>query len=546
MTGSIRVLPPDTVARIAAGEVITRPRAVVKELIDNAIDAGATRIDVEIETGGYDRIAVHDNGSGIRAVDAAVVFTRHATSKLNDLVGLASVLTLGFRGEALASIAAVAEVEVRTRHRDDTVGSGIKAAYGDGAKIAPLVRQPGTSVDVRGIFSRYPVRRSTAEPASEGRGIRRLMTQFALLRPDTAFTLRVDGRMAIMSSGGTAREVFAEIVGHEALPFLLDLGPLALPDASVSGIVSGPSVHRSNREGIVTAINGRVCEAVEVRKAVERAYADVLPRHRFPHAVLNIQVPPDRMDVNVHPAKERVVLHDGRTIASELERELRTLLGRTTHLVTEKRSLALQLGQLPGLGAREDAPLYAGSAWGTRVVEAGSLPRLRVVGQVEDTLIVCDSDVGTLLIDQHRAHERVIFERMVSREMTELDEPVVLAISHRALALLDARRDDLHGAGWIWQELGLDHLLVSACPVGFEPDDLLPVIERFAAETTHSILAAAACHAAIRKRRPLTPDAALALLSALTATSTPTTCPHGQPIILNLDRVFLERQFGWR
>jgi DNA mismatch repair protein MutL len=542
----IRVLPEALVARIAAGEVITRPRAAVKELVDNAIDAGATRIEVEIAAGGYDLIAVHDDGTGMRADDAPVVFTRHATSKLSSLDALATVQTLGFRGEALASLAAVADVEIRTRHTAETVGTSIVCAYGGTPTLAPLARQPGTSVTARDIFARYPVRRTGVDRAAEGRAIRRLVAHLALTNPLVAITLRTDGRLVVQTDGSGLRAAFAALNGAEALPFMLDFGPLEADGICILGIVSGPTVHRGNRDGFVLAVNGRLCGAPELQRAVERAYSDVLPRQRYPQVVLAVSAPPERVDVNVHPAKERVVIHEARGVAAALERDLRHLLGRTTHLIAEKRSLALQVADLRGLRVAESGGAYAVGDWGQRIVEAGSLPRLRVVGHLEHTLIVCESDLGTLLIDQHRAHERVIFERLLVQESVPLEEPRVLSLPTATSAALEARHDDLHGAGWRWQELGAGQLLVSACPVGLEPDDLRPILERFAAETAHSILAATACHAAIRKRRPLTPEAATGLLTALTATATPTTCPHGQPIVLNLDRGFLERQFGWR
>jgi DNA mismatch repair protein MutL len=542
---AIQVLAPDLVARIAAGEVITRPRAAVRELVDNALDAGATRIEVEIESGGYNLIAVHDDGIGISSADASLIFTRHATSKLRALDGLASICTLGFRGEALASLASVADVEIRTRGVGEVIGARIVSTHGDCA-VTPLVRQAGTSIEARRLFSRYPVRRGAAEPASEARAIRRVITHLALVRPEVGFTLRTDGRLTLISTGGTLRDAFAEVVGSDALPHLLDIDCLPCESVRVRGVSSGPAVHRSSREGIVLAINGRLCDVPEIRKGIERAYVDILPRQRFPHAILSLDIPPAQVDVNVHPAKERVIVHGGREIAQGLERELRTTLGKTTHLVTAKRSLALRAADLPGLRAGEQGDAYDASGWGGRVVAAGSLPELRVVGQIEDTLIVCETDLGTLLIDQHRAHERVIFERLLSDQSIMLPDAVLLAIPARVWATLDARSDDLRGAGWQWSEFGADQILVSACPDGLAPDDLIPIAERFAAETAHSILAAAACHAAIRKRRPLTPETALALLRHLTQTSTPTTCPHGQPIVINLSHSFLEQQFGWR
>lgn len=543
----IRVLPQALVARIAAGEVITRPRAVVKELIDNAIDAGATDIVVDSQWGGFQQIDVHDNGSGIRAADTPLALTRHATSKLASLADLPSIATLGFRGEALASIAAVADIEIRTQAHSETVGTKLTSVDGVEACV-PSVRRQGTSVTVRRLFDAFPVRREIADRKAESRAIRTLIAQLALSRPDIAFSLDSEGRRLVSTGGGSLRKAFAEINGVDALPFLLDLGPLELRDARVSGIISAPTAtaHRSRRDGIVLSVNGRLCGVADIQRAIERAYAEVLPRNRFPHVVLAIAVPPERVDVNIHPAKEQVALLDGKELAERLEAEIRALLGRTAHLIAERHSLALEVGSLPGLRAAEAGTPYGAGEWGARTVEPGSLPRLRVVGHIDDTLIVCESDVGTLLIDQHRAHERVIYERLLEHESVDLPVPVVLALPRSILTMLDTKADDLRGTGWDWEDIGANQLFVRACPTGLAPDDLLPIAERFTSESSHTILAATACHAAIRKRRPLSPDAAVELLEALTRTATPTTCPHGQPIAVNLDRAFLERQFGWR
>lgn len=539
---SIRVLPDAIVQRIAAGEVITRPRAAVRELVDNALDAGATRVEIEIVAGGYDRIVVHDNGTGIASGDAGLLFTRHATSKLDGIGALDAVRTLGFRGEALASLAAVADVEIRSRHVAEHVGLRLTS---DGER-APLPRQAGTAVTVTRLFSRYPVRREGASPTGEARAIRRLVAQLALARPEVSWLLRSDGRVALLTTAGGRRAVLAALDGGSGGGRLLDLEPLDVCGAQITGLVGGPASSHGSREGIVLTINGRLCDVPEIRRAVQRAYADVLPRHRFPRAILSIDIAPERVDANVHPAKERVAIRDVAAIAGPLGDELRALLGRTTHLVSGHRSLALDLGRL-GTGAlAEDGAAYSTGGWERREVAAGSLPALRVVGQVADTLIVCETEIGTLLIDQHRAHERVIYERLLAGEAVEADTPSRLTVPRHLLATLEASGEVLRRAGWRWTEFGLDDILVTASPSGIDPEELIAVLGRHAAESSHDVLAAAACHAAIRKRRPLDPATAVALLEALTRTPTPATCPHGQPIILNLDREFLEREFGWR
>ena len=540
-TRPIQILPALVIARIAAGEVITRPRAAIRELIDNALDAGATRIEIEIAGGGYDLIAVHDDGHGIPTVDAPLVLTRHATSKLDCDGTLESVATLGFRGEALASLAAVARIEIRTRHRDESTGARITNAC-----VEWIARQSGTSVEARALFATSPVRRRAAEPTSEARAIRRFIASAAVAWPQVAFTLRSEGRVTLSTAGGTLEDAMLAIYGDDATLGLLHVGPITGAWYDVRGLASGPGASRGNRDGIVLTVNGRLCTVPELQRAVERAYTDILPRQRFPYATLAVTTDPGRVDVNVHPAKERVVILGAKEIADRLAHELHTILGRTAHRVAEKRSLALQLGKLPGLQTSETGPAYAAQSWTGHVIEAGSLPRLRLVGHVEDTLIVCESDAGTLLIDQHRAHERVIYERLVAGAPQPLDAPANITLTIEQLDLLDRQRDGLHAAGWRLTDLGRATHQIDATPPDLSPDDLSHVLARFAAEDTHSILAACACHAAIRKRRPLTPAAAIELITALTQTSTPTTCPHGQPIVIALDRTFLEKQFGWR
>ena len=471
----------------------------------------------------------------------ALVLTRHATSKLDGNGALDGITTLGFRGEALASLAAVAQVEIRSRHCDESTGARIT-----NANVEWIARQPGTSVEARSLFATSPVRRRSAEPTSEARAIRRFVAAAAVAWPQIGFTLRSEGRVTIQTTGGTLESAMLAIYGDDATLGLLDVGPITGTWYDVRGLVSGPGASRGNRDGIVLTVNGRLCTAPELQRAVERAYAEVLPRQRFPYATLAITTDLGRVDVNVHPAKERVVILGAREIADRLDQELHTILSRTAHRVAEKRSLALQLGKLPGLQAAESSPTYAAQSWTDHLIEAGSLPRLRLVGHVEDTLIVCESDAGTLLIDQHRAHERVIFERLIASAPQPLDTPVPITLTIEQLDLLDLQRDGLHATGWRLTDLGHASYQIDATPPDLSPDDLPHVLSRFAAEDTHSILAASACHAAIRKRRPLTPTAAIELLTALTQTSTPTTCPHGQPIVIALDRTFLEQQFGWR
>ena len=531
-------------ARIAAGEVIGRPRNAVKELVDNALDSGATRIEIEIAAGGYELLAVHDDCSGIPVDDCDLLFVRHATSKLTDAEDLLGVPTLGFRGEALASLATVAEARLRTRQRQAAAGTRVAASFGERSTPQPTGRQPGTSVEVRDLFKRLPVRRAAAEPGVEAAAIRRLVGHLALSRPEIAFELRVDGRVALRTTSGDLRAAFVAVHGDTA--HMLDFGPLADELGCVSGLVSGPGTHRGRRDELVLIVNGRLCAVPDIQSAIERAYAQTLPRRRYPLVALRFDLPPGRVDANVHPSKERVALRDGALLAEAVERELRALLGRMTYRVSERRRLALEAADLPGLRAAERGGDYGvGEGWGQREIAAGTLPRLRVVGQIEETLIVCESALGTLLVDQHRAHERVIFERLLLGETQPVEPPATIALDQLDRARLHERLHELTASGWRFESHGAA-VLVTSAPPELTPADLPAILLRAQLEDAGTLLAEAACHAAIRKRRPITPGAALELLSALSACANPVTCPHGQPIVVRLDRAFLERQFEWR
>lgn len=545
-TDPIRILPAQVAARIAAGEVITRPLAVVRELLDNAIDAGASDIEVHIEHGGYRLIAVHDDGHGISRTDAALVGERHATSKLTGDEP-AGVTTLGFRGEALASIIAVADFDIRTRHAGEPVGTLISARAGCKDVLRPISRNVGTSVEVRDLFAAYPVRRAAADPARELGAIQRWVARAAVVHTQVAFRLRVDRGVTLQTSGTDEQAALAEVFGAEVAQRFLRIGPREHSGTAFVGWVGGPSLHRSRRDSIVVAVNGRLCDIPEISRAIDSAAAENFPRRRYPYVILHIDAPAAWVDVNVHPAKAEVALLDSATLAQHIRQELRRELGRGLHEPTPAVRLALADQDLPRYRLSEVPTEYQSTPdWGALIVLRGNLPELRILGQLDETLIVCASELGTLLIDQHRAHERVIYEALLARSTVAVQPAVHVTLTQRQDVLLQTRFDDLTESGWSLRDTGPGVWQVEAVPAGFDPEDLSAVLDRAIIDGSESILAAAACHAAIRKRRPLSPGVAHALLGALTNTAQPATCPHGQPIVLRLDRQFLERQFEWR
>ncbi len=548
----IRRLPPAVIARIAAGEVITHPADVVRELVENALDAHAGNIHVEITTGGLASICVHDDGDGIPLDDAHLLFTRHATSKGDHHNQLAGISSLGFRGEGLASIATVAQVVLRSRHTSDDHGFSLATGPQTPPAITWIARQHGTSVEVHDLFSGYPVRRRALVPATIQREVRHTLLQLAIARPDVAMRLDADERMLATTPGSTRDGLLAAVCEASTLDRLVQLPTMQGNGWSLDGIVAPPGTHLRGLDGVAMSVNGRRTNVEPLLSALQRAWSRLFPRQRLPFAALWLQVDPQRVDVNIHPAKAHVLIDDVAPIVTALNDAIEQHLGRATWRARELRPLALDLGRFTSQPAQlaEDTAAYDSDhtdaqAWSRVTIEPGTLPALSLVGHVGNTLLVCESAHGTLLVDQHRAHERVIHDRLLAATFLPLEQPATVALPAHLADLLAHVHDDLARVGWrLEQQPGRVH--IHAIPPGLESDDLLPLLRLQADNHAHSVLASVACQAALRKHRALDQPSAVELLRALTTCTQPATCPHGQPIILHLDRAFLERQFQWR
>ena len=357
----IRVLAPHEAARIAAGEVIERPASVVKELIENALDAGARRISIEVRQGGTSLVRVSDDGGGIPAHEMRLAFERHATSKLPGEADLYHIASLGFRGEALPSIAAAAEVELVSRSPEATAGARIRLVGGrvveEGAQGAP----PGTTVTVRHLFRRQPARlKFLRSPAAEGGQVASLVSQYALAYPEVRFTLRADGRLTLQTSGsGHLRDAAAAVYGGQVAASLLELAPsdgeAAAPpqEARVSGLISPSELSRANRSYISLFVNRRWVRHRTLTYAVQEAYQGMLPPGRYPIAILNIALPPEDVDVNVHPAKTEVRLRRERETFATVQRAVRRVLA--DYAPVPAWSGPTVSGESPGSGAAAPA-----------------------------------------------------------------------------------------------------------------------------------------------------------------------------------------------
>jgi len=553
----IAILPAGVADGIAAGEVVDRPAAVVKELVENALDSGASRIDVRVEAAGQGLIEVVDDGRGMEAVDLPLAFRRHATSKLHALEDLRSIRTLGFRGEALASIAAVAEVDAVSRSRDGGEGFRVRIQGGELLTAERFGAPVGTRVSVEQLFFNTPARlKFLKQPATENAVISRLVGELALGNPAIAFSLAIDRRRVIETPGsGDLRAAFAAVYDHETAAAML-----AIEEASIHGLISPPALHRGTRDHVVILVNGRRIQHRNLVFAVEQAYRGLREPDRFPLAVLNVLIDPAEVDVNVHPTKREVRFKNEGAVFAALERAcyhalrqspLYQLQATAGGPLLELRETAVLSGVSPP--SQPSPPPPDGGA-----IDRPRLPPLAYVGQLLHGYLVAEAPNAVVLIDQHAAHERVLFDRILQR--LEAGEPAsqLLLLPHN----LDLTPDQLNAfqqqASWL-QALGFEgerfgpHTIrLRAAPNDMPESRVERVLERLltdlAGERTpdrrlRETAALIACHSAVRFGDAMSPEAARQLLSSLAVTAEPISCPHGRPTTLILPDDQLRRLF---
>lgn len=548
----IQVLAPEVVERIAAGEVVERPVSVVRELIDNALDAGAGEIRIDVRGGGLRSIRVADDGAGIVPDQVELAFRHHATSKIRRAHDLLDVRSLGFRGEALPSIAAVSELSMVTAAEGFTMGVRLELRHGDTLSRSYISRTHGTTVAVRNLFANLPARlKFIGNARAESTLISQLVRRYALAHPSVRFHLTLDGHPSLQTSGRgleqAVGEVFGAAVGRAALP----LGPLHAGTAEITGFLTGRHVTRGSRYHVTLLVNSRCVQSRALQAALEDGYRPLLPRGRHPIALVALTLPPADVDVNVHPSKAEVQIRDEPAVAEALKAGVREVLGR--NLDAPSPDLSFALGQLqielPRMVAEEASDWEA--ATGRRLRE------MRVLGQVHGSLILTEDQRGLYLIDQHRAHERAIYELLCRRHAEGragqlLLEPLQIELAPHQAARLEPRLGELADLGFACEWFGGRSFLVRSVPAIPETADLPAVVEDFLELATyddsdwqHRLLTSVACRAATRRGRALSLEQARELVEMLAATESPAACPHGSPIILHFSDRFLERQFSW-
>jgi DNA mismatch repair protein MutL len=567
----IRILPEEVASAIAAGEVIERPESVVKELIENSLDACAKRIQISIEKGGRKLIEVIDDGIGIHALEVPLIIERHATSKLSTADDLFRLETLGFRGEALTSVGAVSRMELVTRTESEDVGTKLVIHGGSPEALRAIGTPQGTVVRVRDLFFNIPARlKFLKSENTERRRIHRLVTRYAIGYPHVAFQLAQEGKDTFHTTGnGERREVLASIFGLDTAKTLIKVPGSDVSPIEVSGYISPPAIHRGTRREITFFVQGRWIHDPSLSAAVVQAYHGLLMVGRYPLAIVFLKMPPDFVDVNVHPAKAEVRFEDPQKVFSVVQRAIRgTLLNQSisppVHLESTwwqrtpgERSSFID----PAWEMASDKELEKSSELIQSSLPVSKMPLLRSVGQVGATYLVAEGPDGLYLIDQHAAHERVLFESLTDAqasgtlESQQLLEAVTIEMARTEAAMVEENLSLIISLGFDLEPFGRDSFRLRAVPSmlsRIDPEQSLRAIvedleedeKPLESEKELQLIARVCKRGAVKAGQVLSLEEQRQLIKDLEACEMPRTCPHGRPTMIHLSVDTLEKQFG--
>jgi DNA mismatch repair protein MutL len=582
---SIRILPPEVASQIAAGEVVERPASVVKELLENALDAGAKSVSVEIAAAGRSLVRVADDGAGIPADELALAIERHATSKLASSEDLFHITTLGFRGEALASIGSVSRLTISSRTAQDPAGRRLRVEGGLIGKLEKIGAPVGTVVSVEDLFYNVPARlKFLKQDATERRAVDALLTRYALAYPLVRFKLSEGNSLSLHTAGdGDRRAILAALYGVDVARQMLEV--IADEEGfSLTGFISPTALTRSNRREITFFVNGRWVQDTPLSSAVVQAYHTLLMVGRYPIAALFIKVPPEEVDVNVHPAKTEVRFRSPDKAFSFVQRATRrALLAYAPVPQLAPQNLwgspiqPRQIDPTWSLAHEEERSAFSGQLSEdnrTQTTVNGQqptvdsppsafphIPLLRLIGQIGATYLVAEGPDGLYLIDQHAAHERVLFEKLMAQHAQKsipsqtLLTPTVVHLPPASNRLLEEQLPVLQHFGFQIEPFGQNSYQVRALPVLFASSDpaaaLRALVEDFEEDETplqnelEAKIAGRVCkRLAVKAGQVLSPEEQRALLADLEVCASPRTCPHGRPTMIHLSVDMLERQFG--
>jgi DNA mismatch repair protein MutL len=593
---TIRVLSSQLASQIAAGEVVERPSSVVKELVENAIDAGATTINIEVRQGGRKLIQVADDGQGMAADEIETAFMRHATSKLAEIEDLNAIETLGFRGEALAAISAVSQVTAVSRTHNETTGTRLTL---EGAQVTSreTVGAPqGSVIAVENLFYNVPARLKFLKTVNtEKRLIDEFVTRYALAYPQIRFRLTHDNRVAFQTTGsGSLADVLLAIYGADTARQLLPVGHVDLTgleenDIHAYGYVGPPSLHWSNRNQIALFVNGRWIKDSSLTYAIIQAYHTLLPTGRYPLAIIFIRMPARDVDVNVHPAKTEVRFR-GRTPFSTVQRTVRQTLVESSPVRPLSSWSLGDEGEQPGWAGRPDRSgiqfeageeaAQLGLTWGAQPERSDfaeiepdgaaqtavppneqKIPIMRVVGQVGASYIITEGPDGLFLIDQHAAHERILYEKFLAEREKEavvsqgLVAGTAVHLTPPQATLLEEHNELLHQLGFEIEPFGPNAFMLRAMPALLAKQDptqaLMAVLEELERgdrplqeELEAQVIKRVCKTAAVKAGQTLSRAEMEAMIRQLEACANPHTCPHGRPTLIHLSVGQLAREFG--
>jgi len=558
---AIRVLPQLLVSQIAAGEVVERPASVLKELLENSIDAGARAITVVLEAGGTKRVQVEDDGSGIPRDELPLSLARHATSKIGSLEDLEAVTTMGFRGEALASIASVARVSITSRTREAAHGAAISAEGAQLGEVHPAARAQGTTVSVADLYFNTPARRKFLRTeATEFGHCEDVFRRIALARPDLAFALKHNGRVNQALRVQTPAERIAALLGEQFAGMALDMASGAL---RLAGLAGSPHAATARADSQYFFVNGRYVRDRLLSHAAREAYAELLHGERQPAYVLYLEIDPRAVDVNVHPAKTEVRFRDPRAIHQFVFHALKRALSPSAAeapvayaAVSQGRPIQAALAVEQPLGSYQ-------SFVPTPIAKGENAPPLGyALAQLHGIYILAQNEAGLVLVDMHAAHERIVMEKLKANldagavQRQSLLVPAVLSAEALDIATAEENRAALEKLGLEVSVSGPNELAVRAAPAplaggdiaGLARDVLREIREYGASQVLSSrqneLLATMACHAAVRANRALSVVEMNALLREMEETERSGTCNHGRPTwyqltLADLDRLFM-------
>jgi DNA mismatch repair protein MutL len=580
MPTKIQILPEHISQAIAAGEVVERPASVVKELIENAIDAGSTEVIVELEAGGLQRIRVCDNGEGMDHEDVPLALQRHATSKIRKVEDLFAIHTLGFRGEALPSIASVAQMTVKTRVLHSVSGTKVICEGGEIKGISEVGCPIGTEVEVRNIFYNLPVKRKFLRSIrSELRYALSHFLRLSLSHPAISFKLIHDGRVLhdLVKTESSMVRIEA-ILGREAYHHLR---PIEFEDGEIkiSGFASLPSLVKGNADGIYLFVNGRFVKDRMIHKAIMEIYRHVIPTGKFPMVILFIILPPFLIDVNVHPTKTEIKFRDQERVFHTVIRALRSVRDRVQSLVgtqveSNEKKLEPPKSTFISPSVLKPYPVeFAATDWdegkSVPMVTEGDHPQWRVekkipyriVGQFQGTYILCEGEKGLILIDQHAAHERILFEEFKNKCETRSVPserfliPILMELPSEESFILSSHLEEFESMGFEIDPIGEKSYAIRSIPSFANQKDpkeiVLKILDELSfliregktAEPIQTMLVSLACHAAIRGNSPLKSEEIEELMKTLSPFGLSATCPHGRPIFFVLSLEEIKKQF---